>query len=296
MGIPDLKYYYMAANLTTIARLTTQPTTVDWMAIELDALREMSGYDLLWQMPKQRKTLQVTDTYLKTTLQLWDLWKPKLVQKYSCLMTLTHHDWFSPDLEKILCTWKSRGVITLKDITKKGCLLQKQDIKSLVHMKLLWIHYFELRSILTQKHFKADLTKEMTDFECLLALDDSSTKSKLSIIYKLLLALDKEPFLSPLKKWEKDCEKTFTTQDWTKIKDSFVVLASALPLKLQTIKLLYRWYLTPRQIACIHKTATNLCWKGCGSEANYLHCWWACPIIQDYWNNVCEEIYQITSY
>lgn len=296
LGIPDLKYYYMAANLTTIARLTTHSTAIDWMTIELDALREMSGYDLIWQTPKQRKALQITNTYLNTTQHIWDLWKPKLVRKYSRLMTLTHHGWFSPDLETILCTWKSKGVLTLKDITKKGRLLLKQDIESLVHTKLMWLHYFQLRTVLTQKHFEADLTKEMTDFECLLALDDSSTKRKLSVIYKSLLATDKDPFLSPMKKWGVDCGKHFTTQDWTKIKESYVVLANALPLKLQTIKLLYRWYLTPRQIACIHNTASNLCWKGCGSDANYLHCWWACPLLQDFWNKVCEAIYKITSY
>lgn len=53
----------------------------------------------------------------------------------------------------------------LKDITKKGHLLQKQELETRLHIKLLWIQYFQLQSTFTQKHFKIDLIKELKDFE-----------------------------------------------------------------------------------------------------------------------------------
>lgn len=99
VGILDLKSYYEAANLTTITRLEDCINTMDWMTIELESLQYLSGYDLLWQTPKQLQRLAITNPYLNTTLKIWQAWKPKLVRKYLRMMTLTHHDWFDSDLE-----------------------------------------------------------------------------------------------------------------------------------------------------------------------------------------------------
>lgn len=46
-----------------------------------------------------------------------------------------------------------------------------------------------------QKSFKTDLMKNMTGFEQLLDMGDSSIKHKLSNIYELLLTVDADPFL-----------------------------------------------------------------------------------------------------
>lgn len=64
----------------------------------------------------------------------------------------------------------------------------------------------------------------------------------------------------------------------------------SLLLKLQTVKLLYRWYLTPKQIPDV------LCLKGCGSEARYIHCWWNYPVIWEFWIKICYTNFEITAY
>lgn len=108
---------------------------------------------------------------------------------------------------------------------------------------MLWIYYFQLRMVLTQKSFQIDLQKGMMDFKVLLSMNDCSTKGKLSSVYKILLKTDEKPLLQALNKWGKDCKKQFTREDRGAFFQSYMMTTSFLPLKLQTIKLLHRWYL-----------------------------------------------------
>lgn len=295
MGIPNLRLYHEGANLATITRLTDQTTSSDRTKVELNFLKTMTGHELLWQTPKQRKQLQIPNTYLSTTLAIWDKRRCKLVRKYLRMMTLTHHGWFTSDVEKVIKEWKPEGGMRIKDVTKKGQLLQKQDLENMLQKKLMWIHYFQLRLTLTQKCVK-DLLKNMMSFELLLDMGDTSTKHKLSTIYKILLSLDPEPFKPTLAKWRRDCRKTLTDQDWNILQHSYAMTTSSLLLKLQMIKLLYRWYLTPKQLNHIYKTSKVFCWKDCQAEADYLHCWWTCPVIQNFWTKVCDTINKISNY
>lgn len=136
----------------------------------------------------------------------------------------------------------------------------------------------------------------MTGFEQVLALGSTSTKHKLSMIYKLMLAADTKPFTLVLQKWGKDCNKHFVLEDWDVICTSSIMTTSFLPLKLQNIKLLHRWYLIPRKLQHIYKTTNAACWKGCTSKADYLHCWWQCPKIRAFWTSIIDRIFRMTAY
>lgn len=104
LGIPDLKCYFEAA----ISRMSAQQQEINWMRIEFRDLKDLIGYDLLRQTRKQRKSLNITNTYLTEMLRIWDVWKPKLTQRISSLMTLTHHGCFNADLERIVRTGGER--------------------------------------------------------------------------------------------------------------------------------------------------------------------------------------------
>lgn len=75
-----------------------------------------------------------------------------------------------------------------------------------------------------------------------------------------------------------------------------MMTTSFLPLKPQTTKLLHRWYLTPVKLHHIIKTSGSLCWKDCGTMADYLHCCWSCPKLQDVWIKISDEVYKMTNF
>lgn len=68
-----------------------------------------------------------------------------------------------------------------------------------------------------------------------------------------------------------------------------------LPIKLQSIKLLYCRYTTPATLHQLRLRPNDLCWKGCHQRADYIYCWWQCPIIHSFWSDICEIISEMTS-
>lgn len=285
MGIPDLYYYYVAANLVTIIRLNSQPELLNWLELELHGEQATSCDDLIW-MDKVRTWRDPKDTnpFLSTTFSVWFKWRSKLVRCPSRAMLLTGHCWFPPDLDTVLRTWARAGLKTFGDAMKRGALMQKQELEQKVGTKIMWMHYFQLRAIWDGPKLKKELKKDPTPFECLLLQGDGSTKRKLSIIYRELLALDKTCMARTKKKWEEDCNVSYTEEEWSDLCASPMMTSSWIPLRLQTFKIFHHWYLTPQKLYLMDKKFSNICWKGYAQVASSIHCWWHCPVLQRFWS------------
>lgn len=130
--------------------------------------------------------------------------------------------------------------------------------------------------------------KENTEFETLLKLNAQGLKGLISNLYQILLNQDIMAFDNKIRVWTKDCNYHFTREMWSKINRSYMVTTSLLTIKLQSIKLLNRWYLPPDHH--FDKSLSPLCWKGCGHKASYIHCWWDCTTINKFWSKVVDQI------
>lgn len=160
--------------------------------------------------------------FSKVTLKIWDKWKTKSTRKINPFMPLTNYNRFSDDLENILKRWRSQNLNTLKDISTKGVILAKGQIEDKVKDRLLWIHYFQMRSVLSKKEFQTNLKNDYTPFEQLLASQDNSTKRKLSLIYHIMLASVSSSLDSHKRKWGKDCNLTLSQDDWMSIDTNMI--------------------------------------------------------------------------
>ena len=41
-----------------------------------------------------------------------------------------------------------------------------------------------------------------------------------------------------------------------------------------------RYHFMPVRMAAIQKSTSNKCWRGCGENGTFLHCWWECKLAQ----------------
>lgn len=46
----------------------------------------------------------------------------------------------------------------------------------------------------------------------------------------------------------------------------------------------------------VSKSTSGICWKGCGLPADYLHCWWGCTQIRQFWSDICIILHKVTGY
>lgn len=80
------------------------------------------------------------------------------------------------------------------------------------------------------------------------------------------------------------------------INNSFMVSTSILNIKLHSIKLLNKWYLSLDRFQHFNPSTNILCQKGCNRKANYIHFWWQCSVIQKFWHTIATVIKEITGY
>lgn len=132
-----------------------------------------------------------------------------------------------------------------------------------------------------EKRIQEYLKRKLTDFEVLFKMQDTSMKSKISFLYNILLNLDQVAFQQKINKWSKDCDCILTQKNWQICNKSYVGTTSLLNIKLQCLKMLNRWYITPEKIQQINHSYSPCC-KGCKTMTNYIHCWWQCRVIQEF--------------
>lgn len=81
--------------------------------------------------------------------------------------------------------------------------------------------------------------KKKTAFEQLIALDDCSTKHRLSAIYQIVLNLASKPNVLNIGIWEKDCNTKFTDQAQESLHKTHLTTTNILPIHQTTISLVH---------------------------------------------------------
>lgn len=157
LGIPDIKLYYEAVNLVNALRILNSSHNTPWMILESMNITEYSPKDLFWIPKKLRHLLHLSNPFLINTLNIWNSWKSKLICQYSPSTPLSSIDWQSPDLKKVIETWKTHGVSKLKDILVKTSVITKRELEEKTESNLMWLHYFQLRSRLDQRDIQEHL-------------------------------------------------------------------------------------------------------------------------------------------
>lgn len=78
---------------------------------------------------------------------------------------------------------------------------------------------------------------------------------------------------------------------WTSVYQTTVLTTKIAPHRLQAIKILNHWYLTPSWLCRMKHLLTPDC---CGQRADTIHCWLRCPRLTPFWKEVLAVFTQMT--
>lgn len=59
-------------------------------------------------------------------------------------------------------------------------------------------------------------------------------------------------------------------------------------------KILSRWYLTPHRLHKMFPNTPSNCWRCNDNDGSFLHIWWSCPKIQEFWKTIHRYTQQIS--
>lgn len=186
--------------------------------------------------------------------------------------------------------WRKAGICRLFDLWDRNQIQEKISLSKKLNTEISWFKYLQIQHLLSSKDIKQGRECPKTSFEILLLTKLQHSRGLLSKINKLLTVVNPEFQHHYQQQWNSDCKLPLDNSQWQGIWSSFPFRSSTISIQWQTIKLLTRWYCTLERLNRISSQNNPKCRKGCGNIANFLHCWWTCPLIKKFWSNIITEI------
>jgi len=123
-----------------------------------------------------------------------------------------------------------------------------------------------------------DLEKIFTNY--------TSNRDLMSKIYEELKKLTTKIPNNPIKYWDIELNREFTTAEscMTEKREALKCSKSLVIMEIK-IKMTLRFYLKPIRMAKIKNSGDNTCWPGCGERGTLLHGWWDCKLVQSLWKS-----------
>lgn len=67
-------------------------------------------------------------------------------------------------------------------------------------------------------------------------------------------------------------------------------ISTCMAIKENTIKMMTRWYITPKKLSKINNSLSDRCWKCKTKEETFYHMWWGFKRIKAYWSAIHVEL------
>uniref|UniRef100_A0A3B5R0Z3 Reverse transcriptase domain-containing protein n=1 Tax=Xiphophorus maculatus TaxID=8083 RepID=A0A3B5R0Z3_XIPMA len=289
LQVPNLRWYYMAAQLTSATHYFCPTTPPAWVDIEQQSVPDFPLNTFLYS--SDLKTLKKTTKkpFLKNTIINWYAAHKHVGEhpELSQFAPIWGNERFIPGKnDGGFKLWKTKGIQKIKDLYVDGKLLTFDQLckKYLIPPK----HSFKYLQL---KNFMSSKLKQIVDIPPLTKIEevcvgDSKGKGFLSVFYNLLMLSSRNSAIDKLDAWRRDTFEDIDEEDWNQACLKAQKQTINTRFKLLQYKWLMRTYITPVKLHHMSSDIPDTCTKCLFEKGTLLHCLWECLKIQKFWKDV----------
>lgn len=180
------------------------------------------------------------------------------------------------------------------DVTLKGKLLSKNQLDHKAGKQIAGFENYKLIHFFNSQWASFCTNKELTFFKSLMLADSLPPKDLISKIYSTILQLIKPQMFNFQNTWQKDLKLTIDERQWDSLWKSSLHASRSMNVQMLTYKIAYRWHITLHKLHRMYPSVLNNCWKGCRDLGTYIHCFWLCPRVKAFREQILHQIHLIT--
>uniref|UniRef100_A0A1A8CBK3 Reverse transcriptase domain-containing protein n=1 Tax=Nothobranchius kadleci TaxID=1051664 RepID=A0A1A8CBK3_NOTKA len=297
LAVPNLREYYIAAQLRYVICWCSTEYQAKWKKIELK-------YDT---QPPQTKLGEKTSTntsshnhIISTTLKIW--WDT--IIKYKIMGDNKELIWpsYSPSfgagkLDNTFEKWRDRGITAVHVLTEGGEFKTFNKLKREFDMDNGdFFRYLQLRHFYNSE-IRNSLSQEGNELIRLITGAHKTLPTKVvTKIYKCLQRCNGNDSQYIKKKWESELQIEISQDEWHSMCRVQHTSTSSRQWREYGWKNLVRFFITP-QLKSKWTGQPQQCWRLCGHmNANHSHIFWQCGKVQPFWENMVKIFEDILNY
>lgn len=294
LGLPDFEMYHMSAVLSRILEWFPRPMTKAAATVEQD----LSTYDLralLWGYEKIYKSLSTLSPLTRDALTIW-------YRKRDTLSLSSEPSPLTPLFDNPSLP-EGHSTHSLDVYNRDSWPIARQFVDRTlgtflstptnVYSKITWLTHGHLNSYCKTLHDSRQTHRPLTGFEQLCTLPETP-RHTLSLIYKSIMNHTHEALPNYTTKWSVEVGKDITEAEWGKAFLFTNKTSISSYTQEKNYKLMSRWYRVPTTLRIMFPSNSDRCWRCNTTEGTYIHIWWECDGILQFWTQIFQiysEIY-----
>uniref|UniRef100_A0A3Q3GBT7 Reverse transcriptase domain-containing protein n=1 Tax=Kryptolebias marmoratus TaxID=37003 RepID=A0A3Q3GBT7_KRYMA len=289
LQVPNLRWYYMAAQLTSATHYFCSMAPPAWVHIEQQSVPDLPLNTFLYSSDIKALKKNTKNPFLKNTIIIWHAAHKHMggCPELSQFTPIWGNERFTPGKnDGGFKLWKTKGIQKIKDLYADGMLLTFNQLcnKYLIPPK----HFFKYLQL---KNYMSSKLKQIVDIPPLTKIEevcvgDVKGKGFLSVFYNLLMLSSKDSVMDKLDAWRRDTLEDIDEEDWNQACLKAQTQTINTRFKLLQYKWLMRTYITPVRLHHMSSDIPDTCTKCLFEKGTLLHCMWECLKIQKFWKDV----------
>ena len=298
LAVPNIQWYYWAAQLRSTMFYFASDLTPAWLDIEKCSVEPKLPLNLYLYSAEAKKLKKDTkNPFVLNTIKVWFEAQTFIRETLSVsrFSPIWGNQKFTAGREDSgFQLWARKGLQSFKDLYRDNILMSFDDLVNFYDIpRKHFFKYLQLKSFLMSAQGRNLSEPPLSILEKLVSANCNS-KGHISAFYNTIRSASYESSEDKLASWSQDLQEDISLADWKYICTKAQTQTINTRLKLLQYKWLMRTYVTPVKLNKFNGSIPDVCFK-CNDKGTFFHCVWECAHIKNFWKEISHFINQSIS-